>query len=136
MIVPDSGHFGALLRGLRRRSALTQQSLAERAGLSVQAIAALESGLRNAPYAHTVTSIADALSLAGNERGALEACAGRARLRRSLHAEATRTSFARTSRSRSTRSSAENATRRGSRKCWTNADWSPSSASAESARRG
>jgi transcriptional regulator with XRE-family HTH domain len=37
--------FGALLRRARRAARLSQQALAERAGLSVDAISALERGL-------------------------------------------------------------------------------------------
>ena len=41
--------FGALLRQYRRVAGLTQEALAERVGLTAQAISALERGLRRRP---------------------------------------------------------------------------------------
>lgn len=55
--------FGELLRELRRREGLSQQSLADTSDLSVDAIAALERGRRRAPRAFTVKVLADALGL-------------------------------------------------------------------------
>jgi predicted ATPase/DNA-binding XRE family transcriptional regulator len=55
--------FGAQLRLLRLRAGLTQDELAERAGLSKKAISALERGTRRTPYAHTVTALSKALDL-------------------------------------------------------------------------
>ena len=52
-------------RGCRRRR------LAERSGLSAQAIGALETGKRRRPYPHTVSALADALGLSESERVAL-----------------------------------------------------------------
>ncbi|WP_207010875.1 ATP-binding protein [Nocardioides aromaticivorans] len=66
----DEG-FGAALRRLRLRGSLTQEELAERAGLSVKAVSALERGERRRPYPHTVRALADALGLAEEERGEL-----------------------------------------------------------------
>jgi transcriptional regulator with XRE-family HTH domain len=43
----EEDDFGVRLRGLRRRASLTQEKLAERAGLSPAAISALERGARN-----------------------------------------------------------------------------------------
>jgi transcriptional regulator with XRE-family HTH domain/tetratricopeptide (TPR) repeat protein len=57
------GGFGALLRAYRGAAGLTQESLAEIAGLSVEAIGALERGARQFPRADTVHSLADALRL-------------------------------------------------------------------------
>jgi transcriptional regulator with XRE-family HTH domain len=50
--------FGARLRGLREAAGLTQEELAERAGLTAKGISALERGARNRPYPHTVRSLA------------------------------------------------------------------------------
>jgi predicted ATPase/DNA-binding XRE family transcriptional regulator len=63
--------FGARLRGLREAAGLTQEELAERAGLTAKGISALERGARNRPYPHTVRSLANALELPENERSSL-----------------------------------------------------------------
>src|SRR5579884_1674396 len=55
--------FGEKLRQLREDAGLTQEELAERAGLSVQAVGALERGDRTRPYPQTVRSLATALEL-------------------------------------------------------------------------
>ncbi len=60
--------FGNQLRQYRQAAGLTQEELAERAGLSVKAISALESGRRRRPYPHTVRALADALGLSDEER--------------------------------------------------------------------
>jgi transcriptional regulator with XRE-family HTH domain len=67
------GAFGARLRALREARSLTQEELAERSGLSVKAIGALERGERLRPQPHTVRSLADALALGDAERAALVA---------------------------------------------------------------
>ena len=53
--------FGALLRRHRRAAGLTQEGLAERAGLSARGVQDLERGLRAAPRAETVRLLAEAL---------------------------------------------------------------------------
>ena len=58
-----SGGFGDLLRALRESRSLTQEELADRAGLTVKAIGALERGERRRPYPHTVRSLVTALAL-------------------------------------------------------------------------
>ena len=63
--------FGAYLRNLRRAAGLTQEELASRAGLSPNAVGALERGARRRPYPHTVRSLSDALNLPEEERAAL-----------------------------------------------------------------
>lgn len=55
--------FGERLRRLREAAGLTQEALAEKAGLSVQGIAALERGRSRRPYPHTVRAVSDALTL-------------------------------------------------------------------------
>jgi transcriptional regulator with XRE-family HTH domain len=62
--------FGAHLRRLRGAAGLTQEELAERAGLTAKGISDLERGRRR-PYPHTVRSLADALGLSEEERGSL-----------------------------------------------------------------
>lgn len=63
--------FGDRLRLLRERAGLTQEELASRAGLTPNAVSALERGTRTRPYPHTVRSLADALELSQSERAAL-----------------------------------------------------------------
>lgn len=63
--------FGGLLRRHRREAGLSQEALAELAGLSVDAIAALERGRRRAPRAHTLRLLADALRLGDPDRARL-----------------------------------------------------------------
>jgi transcriptional regulator with XRE-family HTH domain len=58
---------------------LTQEELAERAGLSVPGLSALESGKRQTPYRHTVTVLATALSLSPAETARLQAAVVRVR---------------------------------------------------------
>lgn len=67
--------FAELLR--RYRAELTQEELAERAGLSVRAVSDLERGARRAPYRETVRLLAEALGLGAQERAALERAARR-----------------------------------------------------------
>ena len=55
--------LAGVLRALRVRSGLTQEELAERAGLSVDAIGLLERGERRRPQRHTVERLAAALEL-------------------------------------------------------------------------
>ena len=69
------GEFAARLRGLRDAAALTQEELAERAGLTANAIGALERGERRRPYPHTVRALADALALDEAQRAGLAAAA-------------------------------------------------------------
>jgi tetratricopeptide (TPR) repeat protein/transcriptional regulator with XRE-family HTH domain len=68
--IPES--FGSALRVLRERARLTQEQLAERAGLSTNAISALERGARRRPYPSTVRALAEALRLSDEERAVLE----------------------------------------------------------------
>jgi len=64
--------FGQLLKRFRGRSGLTQAKLAERAGLSTEAITKLERGERQAPRCDTVQVLARALHLTGHDLRALE----------------------------------------------------------------
>jgi predicted ATPase/transcriptional regulator with XRE-family HTH domain len=67
----SAGAFAVVLRGLRERAGLTQEELAELAGLTPHAISSLERGVRTRPYPHTVRSLADALGLDDADRTAL-----------------------------------------------------------------
>ena len=69
--------FGDLLRRHRRDAGLSQEGLAELAGLSVDAIAALERGRRRAPRPHTLRLLGDALQLGAPDRAQLTAAARR-----------------------------------------------------------
>ena len=59
------------LRALREAAGLSQEELAERAGLSSHAISALERGTRTRPYPHTVRALCDALGVDAGARAAL-----------------------------------------------------------------
>ena len=63
--------FATQLRQLRERAGLTQEELAERAGVTVHAVSALERGTRTRPYPHTVRSLAAALRVTDAEQTAL-----------------------------------------------------------------
>ncbi len=77
----SSPTFGELLRDHRRRVGYSQETLAERARLSAAAIAALEQGVRRAPYRDTVRALAEALGLADAARREFEETAAGARRR-------------------------------------------------------
>lgn len=68
---PVSG--GELLKRYRTGAGLTQEELAERAGLSARAIRALEAGARRSPRKDTIQLLASALGLSESERGRFEA---------------------------------------------------------------
>src|SRR5215218_4955405 len=63
--------FGETLRRLRSAAALSQEVLAERAGLSERGISDLERGARLVPRLETVRMVADALALGDADRTAL-----------------------------------------------------------------
>jgi transcriptional regulator with XRE-family HTH domain len=86
--------FGGLLKQYRLAARLTQEVLAERAGLSADAISLLERGLRTAPRKDTVARLADALGLSAGARRALDDGARRARAARQPASAARRTSAA------------------------------------------
>jgi non-specific serine/threonine protein kinase len=71
--------FGELLRHYRLAAGISQERLAERAGLSVQALSALENGRRQVPYRHTVALLVQALGLAADETALLQAAVVRGR---------------------------------------------------------
>ena len=67
--VNGATEFARLLRSFRVSKGLSQEELAERAGLSRRGVSDLERGARRAPYAHTVQKLADALGMGDAERG-------------------------------------------------------------------
>jgi len=67
--------FGALLRRQRLAAGLTQEALAERAGLSAKAVSDLERDPARTPRLGTVTLLADALAAEPERRAALLAAA-------------------------------------------------------------
>jgi transcriptional regulator with XRE-family HTH domain len=60
--------FGGLLQHHRLSAGLSQEELAERAGLSRRGISDLERGLRRAPYLATIRRLAEALGLSEPDR--------------------------------------------------------------------
>src|SRR5215831_17589127 len=77
----DDTALGDRLRRLRAAAGLTQEELAERAGVSARTISDVERGLRDGVYRDTAERIAAALGLAGVERARFEAAARRRRPR-------------------------------------------------------
>jgi non-specific serine/threonine protein kinase len=71
--------FGDLVREHRRIAGLTQEELAERAGVSPRSISEVERGGAHVPRRDTVALLARALNLAGSERSAFEALVQRPR---------------------------------------------------------
>ncbi len=67
--------FADLLRAFRERTGLTQEELAERAGLSADAVGMLERGARRRPQRHTLHTLANALDLSPADRDQFEAAA-------------------------------------------------------------
>lgn len=67
--------FGDLLRRHRQEAGLTQESLADGAGISVRSVSNLERGAPHAPRRETVRVLAAALGLSGLDRARFEAAA-------------------------------------------------------------
>jgi predicted ATPase/DNA-binding XRE family transcriptional regulator len=67
--------FGDLLRQLRNAAGLTQEDLAERAGLSSDTISLLERGEHRRPHRYTMQSLAEALGLSQRNRVRFETAA-------------------------------------------------------------
>jgi tetratricopeptide (TPR) repeat protein/transcriptional regulator with XRE-family HTH domain len=75
-IRPDqSAGLANLLRAWRERALLTQEQLAERAGVSVGTVRGVESGRISRPRSDSVRLLADGLGLSAPERAALAAAA-------------------------------------------------------------
>jgi predicted ATPase/DNA-binding XRE family transcriptional regulator len=77
--------FGDLLRQHRNAASLTQEDLAERAGLSVDTISLLERGEHRRPHRYTMQSLADALGLSQQERIRFEMAARMPAVRADTH---------------------------------------------------
>ncbi|HWV22730.1 MAG TPA: helix-turn-helix domain-containing protein [Thermomicrobiales bacterium] len=74
MVIPkpaEAQEFRTLLRQQRAIAGLSQEALAERAGLSTRAISDLERGIKTRPHPATMRAIADALDLDPGIRAAL-----------------------------------------------------------------
>ncbi|HEX9039223.1 MAG TPA: helix-turn-helix domain-containing protein [Ktedonobacterales bacterium] len=67
--------FGRLLRRYREAAGLTQEALAQRAGLSARGISDLERGARQSPHRETIELLAGALDLPPHKRALLLAAA-------------------------------------------------------------
>src|SRR5918995_6848606 len=71
MDLDERAPFGSLLRQYRMAAELSQERLAERAGLSVRGISDLERGARRVPRLETLRLLADGLNLDQSNRAAL-----------------------------------------------------------------
>ncbi|HET9660942.1 MAG TPA: helix-turn-helix domain-containing protein, partial [Thermomicrobiales bacterium] len=60
--------FGSTIRRLRHGAGLSQEELAEHAGVSARAVSDMERGLRKRPRPETLRLLADALGLSNDER--------------------------------------------------------------------
>ncbi|ROO59587.1 helix-turn-helix protein [Micromonospora sp. Llam0] len=60
--------LGEMVRAYRRRQGISQEELADAAGLSVRGIRKIEAGRTSTPRPATVRLLADALDLTGGER--------------------------------------------------------------------
>src|SRR5262245_716926 len=69
--------FGELLRRFRGVARLTQEELAERAGMSARAVSDLERGVHGLPRKDTLRLLLDALALSPADRASLTAAARR-----------------------------------------------------------
>jgi predicted ATPase/DNA-binding XRE family transcriptional regulator len=78
------GSFGVLLKSYRLVRGLSQEALAEQAGLSREGISALERGARRAPHGATVDHLATTLKLSPTEQARLRAAAAGPRRRKAL----------------------------------------------------
>jgi predicted ATPase/DNA-binding XRE family transcriptional regulator len=73
MATDKTASFGDLLRHHRLATGLTQEELADRAGLSARAVQDLERGARRTPHPDTARRLTDALGLSVAERSVLDA---------------------------------------------------------------
>jgi transcriptional regulator with XRE-family HTH domain/tetratricopeptide (TPR) repeat protein len=78
MMASSDAPFGSLLRRYRNAAGLTQEELAERAGVSPRAVSALERGARRTPHRDTAKQLARALNLSTDEQERFLASARRA----------------------------------------------------------
>jgi len=75
MTTAPTSRFSTLLKHYRRAVGLTQEALAERAGLSARGIQDLERGVSRSPRQDTVDLLAAALGLSGEDHAELAAAA-------------------------------------------------------------
>jgi transcriptional regulator with XRE-family HTH domain len=75
----ESASFGELLRSYRQTAGLTQQALAEEAGLSWRGIQDRERGAWRTPHGATITRLAEALRLDESQRNQFAAVGRRTR---------------------------------------------------------
>jgi transcriptional regulator with XRE-family HTH domain len=73
----DAGGFAARLRSCRDSAGLSQQELAERAGLGIRTVSDLERGRTRWPYRDSLHRLADALGLRDAAKAEFIAAAGR-----------------------------------------------------------
>jgi non-specific serine/threonine protein kinase len=78
--------FGEVLRNYRRSSGLTQEELAERAGLSARSVSGWERGEGATPRRDTMALLVRALGLSGTDRARFEGMIARARAPRTAPA--------------------------------------------------
>ncbi|QMU69811.1 tetratricopeptide repeat protein [Streptacidiphilus sp. P02-A3a] len=69
------GEFAGALREQRKRARMTQQELADAAGVSLRTVSDLERGVATTPQRETVRLLGDALSLIGVQRARFETAA-------------------------------------------------------------
>src|SRR4051812_33654418 len=72
---PSSQSFGSLLRLYRAQAAMSQEMLAERAGVSLRGLSDLERGRSRKPRLYTLNRLAEALALNADARARLLAAA-------------------------------------------------------------
>jgi predicted ATPase/class 3 adenylate cyclase len=77
--IVTSASLGSLMRRYRREAELTQEALAERAGVSVRVIRAIESGSQQRPRQDTVRLLLTALDVPADEQAAFWAAASQFR---------------------------------------------------------
>jgi predicted ATPase/DNA-binding XRE family transcriptional regulator len=90
VVEPGPADLGALVREQRRALGLTQEELAERAGVSTRSISELERGGQHVPRRDTLNLLAGALQLSGAAREEFEATCTQ-QLRRRFQAAPLRT---------------------------------------------
>src|SRR6476469_4124915 len=76
---PGPVQFGEVLRNHRRAAGLTQEELAERAGVSPRSISGLERGEGATPRRDTVAQLVQALGLDGPQRAEFQSMVARRR---------------------------------------------------------
>lgn len=73
----EAAPFGSLVRGYRRALGLTQEELAERAGISARAVSDIEREVKHRPRAETVQLLLEALEVPDSEQETFRSAARR-----------------------------------------------------------